>query len=46
MNGGDKHQIKFNVIDTGVGIKPESLAVIFDAYNQADKFTYCYPPLP
>jgi signal transduction histidine kinase/ActR/RegA family two-component response regulator len=40
MNGGDKHQIKFNVIDTGVGIKPESLAVIFDAYNQADKFTH------
>lgn len=40
MNGCDKHQIKFNVIDTGVGIKPESLAVIFDAYNQADKFTH------
>ena len=40
MNGGDRHQIKFNVIDTGVGIKPESLAVIFDAYNQADKFTH------
>ncbi|HCC65907.1 MAG TPA: hybrid sensor histidine kinase/response regulator, partial [Moraxella sp.] len=34
------HQIKFNVIDTGVGIKPESLEVIFDAYNQADKFTH------
>ena len=40
MKGCDKHQIKFNVIDTGVGIKPESLAVIFDAYNQADKFTH------
>ena len=40
MKGCDKHQIKFNVIDTGVGIKPESLEVIFDAYNQADKFTH------
>lgn len=40
IKGCDKHQIKFNVIDTGVGIKPESLAVIFDAYNQADKFTH------
>ena len=33
-------QVKLQVIDTGVGIKPESQAVIFDAYNQADKFTH------
>ena len=28
------------VSDTGVGIKPESLEAIFDAYNQADKSTH------
>ncbi|WP_352339035.1 ATP-binding protein [Psychrobacter sp. 16-MNA-CIBAN-0192] len=28
------------VSDTGVGIKPESLGVIFDAYNQANKSTH------
>ncbi len=28
------------VIDNGVGIKPKSLGVIFDAYNQADKSTH------
>lgn len=28
------------VTDTGVGIKPKSLNVIFDAYNQADKSTH------
>ncbi len=28
------------VTDTGVGIKPESLEAIFDAYNQANKFTH------
>lgn len=28
------------VSDTGIGIKPESLEAIFDAYNQADKSTH------
>lgn len=28
------------VSDTGIGIKPESLEAIFDAYNQADKTTH------
>lgn len=28
------------VADTGIGIKPESLGAIFDAYNQADKSTH------
>ncbi|MGO2996740.1 MAG: ATP-binding protein [Moraxellaceae bacterium] len=28
------------VTDTGVGIKPESLEAIFDAYGQANKFTH------
>lgn len=29
-----------DIADTGVGIKPESLDAIFDAYNQADKSTH------
>ncbi|WP_350559854.1 ATP-binding protein [Psychrobacter sp. CAL346-MNA-CIBAN-0220] len=29
-----------DITDTGVGIKPESLDVIFDAYNQEDKSTH------
>ncbi len=29
-----------DIADTGVGIQPESLEAIFDAYNQADKSTH------
>ncbi len=29
-----------DIADTGVGIEPESLEAIFDAYNQADKSTH------
>lgn len=32
--------VLIQLIDSGIGIKPESQAVIFDAYNQADKFTH------
>ena len=32
--------ICIDIKDTGVGIKPESLDAIFDAYNQADKSTH------
>ncbi|WP_019520805.1 GAF domain-containing hybrid sensor histidine kinase/response regulator [Faucicola boevrei] len=40
INGADDCEIKLQVIDTGCGIRAESQAVIFDAYNQADKFTH------
>lgn len=33
-------RLHIQVCDTGIGIKPESLQVIFDAYNQADKDTH------
>lgn len=36
----DDCEIKLQVIDTGRGIRVESQKVIFDAYNQADKFTH------
>lgn len=36
----DDCEIKLQVIDTGRGIRAESQKVIFDAYNQADKFTH------
>ncbi|WP_435949469.1 ATP-binding protein [Psychrobacter sp. DM8] len=32
--------VGIEVIDSGVGIKPESLDAIFDAYNQADSSTH------
>lgn len=36
----DNGEIKLQVIDTGRGIRSDSQKVIFDAYNQADKFTH------
>ena len=38
--GYDKMTVCIAIKDTGVGIKPESLDAIFDAYNQADKSTH------
>ena len=41
--GSVKHQdmtLRIEVTDTGVGIKPESLEAIFDAYDQANKSTH------
>ena len=35
-----EEMISISVSDTGVGIKPESLDAIFDAYSQADKSTH------
>lgn len=40
INCCDDCEVKLQVIDTGRGIRAESQAVIFDAYNQADKFTH------
>lgn len=36
----DGMTVGIDIADTGVGIKPESLEAIFDAYNQADKSTH------
>lgn len=40
INCCDDCEIKLQVVDTGIGIRKETQAVIFDAYNQADKFTH------
>ena len=37
---GQNMTLCIEVKDTGVGIKPESLEAIFDAYDQANKFTH------
>ena len=34
--GGDSVQLRFRVVDTGVGIAPEDQARIFDAFTQVD----------
>ena len=38
--GNNTNSLLIQVIDTGIGINPESQAVIFDAFTQADKFTH------
>lgn len=40
INQLEHGRLHVQVCDTGIGIKPESLQVIFDAYNQADKDTH------
>ena len=36
---GDKLRVKFDVIDTGIGIGPEYVDTIFDSFTQADGST-------
>lgn len=33
---GQRHKIRFEVVDTGIGIPRESIATIFDSFTQAD----------
>ena len=38
-NGGDQALLRFEVSDTGIGIEPDALSRIFDAFSQADGST-------
>ena len=40
FGGNERLTVCMRVKDTGIGIKPESLTAIFDAYNQADSNTH------
>lgn len=33
---GDNHRVRFEVVDTGIGIPREQIATIFDSFTQAD----------